>query len=48
MEHDLADVVGVLQAHVLEGAPAVGRLVDAVAPRRRVALALLAGADPIW
>src|SRR4029079_17356324 len=40
------DRVGVLEAHVGEGLAAVGRLVDAVAPRRGVAAALFAGADP--
>ena len=43
---DGSDRVGVLQPHVGEGLSAVGRLVDAVAPRRGVASALFAGADP--
>ena len=46
MQANAADVVRVLQADVLEVIAAVGRLVDAVTPRGRVALVAFAGADP--
>src|SRR5262249_54470064 len=46
VDHNLADLEGLLEAHVLPGLAAVGGLVDAVAPGNRVARVGLAGADP--
>ena len=46
MDGDLADLIRVLEAHVLPRLTAVDRLVDAVAVRNRVPRVRLAGADP--
>src|SRR5438105_2547298 len=46
MDDDLADLEGLLEAHVLPSLAAVGRFVDAVAVGDRVARVRLSGADP--
>ena len=46
VDDDPADVLRLAQPHVLPGLAAVGRLVDAVAPRRALAVVRFAGADP--
>src|SRR6185369_7910435 len=45
MDHDAADVAGVLQAEVGPGDAGIHRLVDAIAPRRTLSIVGLAGAD---
>ena len=46
MDQNAPDVLRPLQPHVLPAPPAVGRLVDAVAPAGGLAVLRLAGADP--
>ena len=46
MNHDAADVAGLLEAHVAPRPAAVHRLVDAVAPRRALPVVGFAGAGP--
>ena len=46
IDEDLADVLGVLEPHVLPGLAGVGRLVDAVAEMRAALAGVLAGAEP--
>src|SRR4051812_16796163 len=46
MYEKAADLIGLLQAHVLPGLATVGRFIDAVAVRDAVARVRLTGADP--
>src|SRR5437868_13395647 len=46
IDDDAIDVLGVAKAHVLERRSAVGRFVNAVAPRGALAVVRFAGADP--
>ena len=46
MQRDAADVAGVAQTDVIPGPSAVGRLVDAVAPRRALPVRRFAAAQP--
>src|ERR1043166_3029005 len=46
MDDDPADVPGFGEAHVLPSLARIGRLIDAIAPGRTLAIVGLAGADP--
>src|SRR4029453_2291556 len=46
VDRDLDDALGALQSHVVPGVAAIGRLVDAVADRPRIARPGFARADP--